>query len=99
MRGCDSLHARMLYACRPAIRTRVVGSLHGRVGMQHDCAGMPDCVGHRHIVAGGHEPVDEVAVEPRLDHQVADRLATGTADIPARAPPGLVEWLASGPLA
>src|SRR5262245_53326730 len=94
---CRSTHPTRLlwsHSRRSTIRTRIMRAFHAAIRVQHHGAGMTDRVGQHHVVAGRRETIDEVAIEPRLDHEVADRLAPGLADIPARPFDGLVEPLA-----
>src|SRR5262245_32711935 len=76
---------------RPAIGAWIVGGFEHAVRMQYECTGMTDRIGKRHIVAGREQPVDDVAVELLLDHEVAGVRAPGAAEVPARPLDRLIE--------
>ena len=82
-----------------AVGARIVRAFERSVRMQHHRAGMAHRSGirlrhHIDIMAGGHQPVDQVAVEAAFQHDAAVRRAPGAADEPARAVERLVERLA-----
>jgi hypothetical protein len=86
----------------PAARPSAQGIVNARVGsvqMQHHRAGMPHRVGvgfeeDFNIVAPGCKPIDEVAVEARLQPQPGVLVAPGAAQQPAGPIDCRVEWLA-----
>src|SRR5665213_298607 len=76
------LFAGILHASRAAIGARIMAALQRAVRMQDDRTGMPHSIGigvgeHLDIVAGRHQPVDEIAVEPGFHAQVCVRRTPG----------------------
>ena len=84
---------------RAAVGARIVRAFERAVRMQHHRAGVAHRVGigvrqHLDVVAGRHQPVDQMAVEARFHPQVGVRRAPGAAEQPARRVERLVERLA-----
>lgn len=65
------LEADILHAHRPGIGARIMRALKSAIRMHHDRPGMAHRVGvrlsdHINVMSGVDQPINEMAVEPRL---------------------------------